>query len=129
VTRASPYAREARQRWGDTRAFQQSQQRAAAYSPADWIRIRAEAADIERRLAALMRRGDRASARAPVALAEEHRQHLSRWFYDCSLALHRQLGDMYAADERFAAHYDEVALGLAGYLRDAIHANADRDGD
>jgi hypothetical protein len=124
VTRPSPSAREARERWGDTRAFQQSQQRAAAYAPADWARIRAEAADIERRLAALMHSGVAASTEESAALAEEHRRHLSRWFYDCSPGLHRELGELYVTDERFVAHYDEVAVGLAGYLRDAIDANA-----
>jgi hypothetical protein len=33
---------------------------------------------------------------------------------------------MYVADERFAAHYDQRAPGLAAYVRDAILANAVR---
>jgi hypothetical protein len=33
---------------------------------------------------------------------------------------------MYVTDPRFAAHYDDVAAGLARYLRDAITASADR---
>jgi hypothetical protein len=33
---------------------------------------------------------------------------------------------MYVADERFTAHYDDRAPGLAAYLRDAIVANAVR---
>jgi hypothetical protein len=33
---------------------------------------------------------------------------------------------MYVSDERFTRTYDEVAPGLAQWLRDAIHANADR---
>ena len=35
---------------------------------------------------------------------------------------------MYVADERFAKTYNDVAPGLAGWLRDAINANADRSG-
>lgn len=30
------------------------------------------------------------------------------------------------ATPRFSAHYDDQAPGLAQYVRDAIHANADR---
>jgi hypothetical protein len=30
---------------------------------------------------------------------------------------------MYTADERFTAHYDDRAPGLAAYVRDAIQAN------
>jgi hypothetical protein len=123
-----PYAAEARERWGNTAAFRQSQRRAAGYSATDWARIRAEAADLETRLADAMRRGLPASGEAAIGLAEAHREHLSRWFYDCSAQLHRGLGDIYVADERFTAHYDEVARGLASYVRDAIHANADRLG-
>ncbi len=59
-------------------------------------------------------------------LAEEHRQHISRWFYDCSLEIHRGLGDMYVADPRFTSTYEAIAPGLAQYVRDAVHANADR---
>jgi len=58
--------------------------------------------------------------------AEQARQHITRWFYDCPVDMHRNLGDMYVADERFTATYEKVAPGLAAYVRDAIHANADR---
>ena len=40
--------------------------------------------------------------------------------------MHRNLGEMYVADERFAKTYNDVAPGLAVWLRDAIVANADR---
>jgi hypothetical protein len=61
-------------------------------------------------------------------LAEAHRVHLNRWFYDCSPEMHRGIGDLYISDERYTAPYDEIHLGFAQYVRDAIHANADRAG-
>jgi MerR family transcriptional regulator, thiopeptide resistance regulator len=60
-----------------------------------------------------------------VALAERHRGHISRWFYPCSPRMHRGLGDLYIADERFTNTYENQAKGLAAYLHDAIAANAD----
>ena len=60
--------------------------------------------------------------------AEEHRQHVSRWFYDCGYDIHRGLGELYVSDERFTANYDRDAPGLAQYVRDAITANAERAG-
>ena len=60
--------------------------------------------------------------------AEEHRQHISRRFYDCGYDIHRGLAQMYVADERFTAHYEDVAPGLARYVHDAILANAARAG-
>ena len=59
-------------------------------------------------------------------LAEAHRALLTRWFYDCSPQLHCALGSMYVDDDRFTEHYEQRATGLAAYLCDAIHANAER---
>jgi MerR family transcriptional regulator, thiopeptide resistance regulator len=120
------WALEAERRWGRTQAFQESQRRAAGYGPADWVRIQTEAADIERRLAEVMLAGWPADSPAAMDLAEDHRDHLSRWFYACGPDLHRSLGDLYVEDPRFAAHYDEQTPGLARFVRTAIHANADR---
>lgn len=60
--------------------------------------------------------------------AEAHRQQITRWFYDCGYEMHRGLADMYLADPRFTANYENVAPGLAQYVHDAIHANAERAG-
>jgi hypothetical protein len=120
----NPYADEAR--WGNTEAYRQSQERTARYTERDWAEIKAAGADLNERLAAAMRAGVAADDPAAMDLAEEHRQQLNRYFYDCGHDFHRGLGDMYVADERFTANYEAVAPGLATYLRDAIHANAAR---
>jgi len=120
------YAAEAEQRWGESPAWAQSQGRTAAYGPQDWAAIKAEAEQIEGAFAAALAAGVPASDERATDLAQAHREHLQRWFYDCPPAMHRGLGDLYVSDPRFAAHYDERADGLAQYVRDAIHANADR---
>jgi hypothetical protein len=33
---------------------------------------------------------------------------------------------MYVSDERFRSHYDTQTPGLASFIREAAHANADR---
>lgn len=43
-----------------------------------------------------------------MELAEEHRLHIGRWFYDCTREMHARLTQMYVNDERFAAHYEAV---------------------
>ena len=40
--------------------------------------------------------------------------------------MHRDLGDVYVDDGRFAEHYDRRAPGLAAWVRAAVHADADR---
>jgi hypothetical protein len=75
-----------------------------------------------------MQSGQPADGERAMDVAEENRQFLRRWFYDCSPEMHRRLAEMYIADERFAKTYNDVAPGLAGYVHDAIVANADRAG-
>lgn len=120
------YAEEAEQRWGGTEQYAESQRRVASYTKDDWKRIQDESADWGSRYAALMEAGEPAEGGPAMDLAEEHRQHISTWFYDCSYEMHTCLGDMYVADERFTAFYDSVKPGLAAHLRDAITANAVR---
>jgi MerR family transcriptional regulator, thiopeptide resistance regulator len=120
------YAEEARQHWGDTDAWQESQQRSAAYTKEDWITIKAEADANIQGFAELVRAGEPATGTAAMDLAEAHRQHLIRWFYDCGYPAHRGLAELYVSDPRFIATYDEIAPGFSWYVHDAILANADR---
>ena len=120
------YAQEAEERWGDTDAYKQSRHRVAAHTKADWVQIGEESSEIESKLAAALKAGIAADGETAMNLAEEHRQHISRWFYDCSYEVHRGLGQMYVGDPRFTARYENIAPGLARFLSDAIAANAER---
>ena len=122
------YQAEAEERWGDTEAWAQSQRRSSAYTKEDWVRIKEETDDLQRRFAEAMQSGALADSDRAMDVAEEHRQHISRWFYDCPPAMHAGLGRMYVEDERFAATYEQVAAGLAQYVSTAVQANAARQG-
>jgi MerR family transcriptional regulator, thiopeptide resistance regulator len=119
------WAREAEQRWGDTGAWRESQRRAAAYSKQDWLRIRDEAFAINQEFLAAMTAGEPAGGRRAMDIAERHRQHISRWFYECDRSMHAGLAGQYLADQRFGKNYDDMAPGLAQYVHDAMVANAD----
>jgi DNA-binding transcriptional MerR regulator len=120
------HAAEAEERWGDTDAYRQSRERTRRYGKEDWTRMRQEAERIERRLARAHAGGVPADAPEAMDAAEEHRQHIGRWFYDCSREMHAGLADLYEADPRFARHYDDRAAGLAVYVAAAVRANARR---
>jgi MerR family transcriptional regulator, thiopeptide resistance regulator len=120
------YAEEAEERWGDSDAYVQSQRRTAAYTKDDWLRIKAEGANLDERFAAALRDGASSDSAEAMELAEEHRQQITKHFYDCSFQIHKGLGEMYVADPRFRDRYEEIAPGLAQYVRAAILANADR---
>ena len=122
------YEREAEERWGDTEAWAQSQRRTTAYTKDDWVRIKAEGEDIETGFAEALQSGVPADSARAMDLAEEHRQQISRNFYDCPPQMHAGLGRMYVEDERFTAHYEQRAAGLAQYVSEAVQANAARQG-
>ena len=119
------YEQEARGRWGHTEAYRESARRAASYGEVDWAEIRAEADQVVNDFAALMRDGEPAAGERARAVAERHRDQITRWFYPVSTQMHRNLAELYIADPRFAANYDKVAAGFASYVHDAVLANAD----
>ncbi|NIL78449.1 HTH-type transcriptional activator TipA [Rhodococcus sp. B10] len=117
------YAGEAEERWGQTEAWKQSQARTASFTKEDWTRVKAETDALEADFAAAMMAGVPADSEQAAELAERHRAGIEQ-YYDCGYEMHVCLGEMYVSDERFTKHYDDVAPGLAQYLRDAIVANA-----
>lgn len=118
------YADEVRERWGSTEAYAQSQARTASYTKEDWLRIQAEQDEWNGRIAAALGAGEPADGERAMDLAEEHRQTISRLYYECGYDIHTGLAGMYIADPRFTAYYEQIAPGLAQYLHDAIMANA-----
>lgn len=120
----SHYEEEARERWGDTDAYQQSARRTRGYSDADWAEIKAASDDLLRRICACMQGGAPAHSPAAVALAEEHRLQIDRYYYPCSRAMHRNLAQLYTDDERFTANLDRFGDGTAAFLAASIVANA-----
>lgn len=126
--RPEDYAEEAERRWGETESYKESQRRVASYKKEDWQRLKTEEEEVRARLAAAMEAGLAPESEEAMAAAEAHRQHISRWFYECTYEIHRGLTDMYVSDERFRSNYDATAPGLAHFIREAAHANASRAG-
>ena len=121
------HAAEAEQRWGDTDAYRESARRTSAYSKDDWLRIRAEADAITRAFATAMQAGHPADSAEALAAARAHRAHIAQTYYALTPEMHRALAETYVADERFSRRYDDVAPGLAQYVRDAVVLAAEKD--
>jgi MerR family transcriptional regulator, thiopeptide resistance regulator len=120
------YAAEAEQRWGETDAWKQSQRRTSKYTKQDWVQIKAEMEAAGTAFVAAMDAGLPATSEEAMDAAEQSRLQIEKWFYDITPEFHRGLGDMYIADPRFTKTYEDIKPGMAQYVRDAIHANADR---
>ncbi len=116
------YEDEAKERWGDTDAYQESARRTARYTKDDWTQIKAEASAIDAAFLELMRAETSPSSETAGAVVDRHRAHITKWFYECSEQIHQGLGQMYVADSRFTANIDKAGSGLAQYMSHAIAA-------
>jgi DNA-binding transcriptional MerR regulator len=119
-------AAEAEDRWGDTEAWKQSQRRTATYTKEDWVEVKAEMDAVGADFVEAKRAGEPPTSERAMDAAEAHRLHIDRRFYEVSPQFHRHLGDLYVSDPRFGQTYEDQEPGLAQYVRDAVHANADR---
>ena len=99
------------------------QQRTSGYTVQDWQELLAENASIHQRLLDAMNSGVPAGDLAVMDLAEEHRQHIDRWYHDCGHETHRQYAQAYLANEH------DMPAGLAQYCHDAVIANCQRAAD
>ncbi len=116
---------EVEERWSGE-ALDESRRRTSRYTKEQWQEQQTESDGIAGRFAALQRTGADPTGPDAVAVAESHRLHIDRWFYPCSPEMHAALGEMYVLDRRFAEYWDRFEPGLAGFVRDAIVANAAR---
>ena len=122
-----PYTEEARQRWGQTEAYQESTKRLSSYTPDQMASAYQAQTDATHAVAEAMRAGFASDSAEAVAAAELCRLAINDWFYPCDKQMHVNLGQMYVSDVRFAKHYDDIEPGLAQFLRDAIVANFRHD--
>ncbi|MEE1788302.1 MerR family transcriptional regulator [Streptomyces sp. SP17BM10] len=121
------YATEAHLKWGDGDGHQEALARAATHSKEDWRQLMAEAAVWRAKLLAAFDAGLAPDGEQVLRLAEEHRQHIARWFTPCPPEMHARIADDYETDARAFALVvppGEQRPGLAAYLRAAIRANA-----
>jgi hypothetical protein len=109
--------REAEERWGNSEAWRQSQERTKHWTKADYDRIKRDGREFVKVLAAAM---DHDPGSPEVqALVAQHRAGVNT-FYDCTDEIYAGLAEMYVGDSRFTAYYDQERPGLAAFLREAM---------
>jgi len=114
---AEQYAKEAKERWGNTEAYKQSQERVKKMSKEDFERIGKEGDVLMKEIVANREKG----AKSPEvqALISRHFNNL-RHFYEPTLETYRGLAENYVADERFKAFYEKYAPNLAEFMKEAM---------
>ena len=114
------YEDEVGERWGDTDAYQQSQAKTSKYSKADF-----QAAKVDQEAATelfVSAFGNSLPFDSPKTqeAVRAHREAITKWFYDCSVEMQKNLAVMYVQDPRFKEYYDGRVRGLSQYVHDAI---------
>jgi DNA-binding transcriptional MerR regulator len=112
------YREEARQKWGGSIAWAQSEERTNSHTKKDWDSIKTTTDEINQTIVSGMSRGANDSE-VQTAVANWHAL-IDQRFYSCSLETFAGLGEMYVDDERFRSHYEQIASGLDEFMRDAI---------
>ena len=115
---------EVRERWGETAAYKESSSRTSKYSPSDF-----QAAKVDQEAATelfVYACGNQLPVHSEAAqkAVRAHREAISKWFYECSVEMQKQLALLYVQDPRFKEYYDGRLIGLAQYVHDAIHAQS-----
>lgn len=114
------YAKEVKERWGNTEAYRESHRRTAAYGDGDWAAVQEEINGLFQRFAACMAEGP--ESQTAQALVKEWQELITARFYPCTDEILAGLGTMYTADSRFRETFDKIAPGLAEFIRKAIEA-------
>jgi hypothetical protein len=107
------------ERWGDTYAYRQSKARTAQYTSADFNAAkRDQEAATELFVSALRNHLAPTSGPAQEAV-NAHRAAISKWFYNCSVEMRKNLTVMHIEDPRFKEYFDGCMRGLAQHVPDA----------
>lgn len=112
------YAAEAKKKWGETAAYKEfaeknhtKEQHNAAFSGME--NLMSEFAECKN--SGALPDGEKAQT-----LVKKWQDFITENFYTCTKEILSGLGEMYAADERFAANIDKHGDGTAEFMRNAI---------
>jgi len=112
------YTEEARERWGNTKAFKQSQDRLKGCSKEQYAALAKESEELVQELADAMEHGfDSPEAQAAI---DRNFQMINERFYDCSLEMFHNLAIMTTEDQRFADYYRRFHPDLPEFRRKAV---------
>ena len=120
----SEYEEEARQRWGKTSMYIESQKKWNSYSAEQKEAIKAESRRLTVRMVGKNANTTPDDPDVQAAIGE-YLAYLNRYFYTCDADYLRGLADMWVTDPRFAANYERVRKGGAAFVREAVHFYCD----
>ena len=116
------YETEARERWGDTDAYREHEQKTKNYTKEKWAEANDGMMAIFAEFATLKNNGFAANSLEVQSLVGKLQDFITQNYYTCTDEILAGLGKMYACDERFKKNIDKYGDGTAEFASTAIEA-------
>ena len=114
------YEAEARERYGNTVAYREHEQKTKNYTKEKWAEANDGLMAIFAEFAACKERGMSADSAEAQALVVKLQVHITENYYTCTDEILAGLGKMYVADERFKKNIDKYGEGTAEFTAEGI---------
>ena len=117
---SSKYEAESRERWGNTDAYREHEQKTKNYTKEKWAEATDGLMSIFAELAVCKNSGASADSAEAQAIVAKLQTHITANYYTCTDEILAGLGNMYACDERFKKNIDKYGEGTAEFASEAI---------
>ena len=114
------YEKEARERWGNTDAYREHEQKTKNYTKEKWAEANDGLMAIFAEFAALKNSGASADSAEAQALVAGLQAYITENYYTCTEEILAGLGKMYVCDERFKKNIDKYDEGTAKFVSEGI---------
>ena len=114
------YENEVRDRWGNTDAYREYEQKTKNYTKEKWAEANDGLMVIFAGFAACKQSGAEVDSNEAQALVAKLQEHITANYYTCTDEILAGLGKMYIADERFKKNIDKYGDGTAEFTADVI---------
>ena len=116
----SRYNAEARERYGNTTAYRDHEQKTKNYTKEKWAEANDGLMAIFAEFATCKNNGVSADSVEAQALVAKLQAHITANYYTCTDEILAGLGKMYVADERFKKNIDKYGEGTAEFVAEGI---------
>ena len=115
------YETEARERWGNTAAYREHEEKTKNYTKEKWAEANDGLMAIFAEFAAVKANGVRADSAEAQALAAKLQAHITEHYYTCTKPILNSLGLMYADGGEMNQNIDKAAgAGTGAFAQQAI---------
>ena len=120
------YEAEARERYGNTAAYREHEQKTKNYTKEKWAEANDGLMAIFAEFSACKDSGVSADSDEAQALVAKLKAHITANYYTCTDEILAGLGKMYVADERFKKNIDKYSEGTAEFAAEGIRIYVER---